>query len=377
MKKNKKNNEQNIQNNELLKKEKNKNIKNINKSNEIKNIIKIKNKNNNIPQSNNNINSTKINPKTFLKKTKKGNPPPIKKVKNNHKKYNKKINILKTNDNLSDKTNKNADISNRLMINSGKKKEKGIQNINIENNITNLNKDLKIEKNILSKNEYELNILQYDEAILIDKRTYIEYYFSLLKINHLLVFPFRKKDYNSFIIKIYLIFFSFVLYYAVNALFFDDKTMHKIYEDGGSFNFIYQIPQILYSSIISSVINALIKTLALSEKNCIELKQDKNIDNLDKKGETIKNIIKKKFIFFFVLIFPLILFFWYYISCFCAVYKNTQIHLIKDTVISFGLSLTYTFGFYLIPGIFRIPALRSSKKNRECLYKFSKIIQII
>ena len=42
--------------------------------------------------------------------------------------------------------------------------------------------------------------------------------------------------------------------------------MHKIYGDEGSYDFIYQIPQIFYSSIISSAVNALIKTLSLSEK---------------------------------------------------------------------------------------------------------------
>ena len=51
--------------------------------------------------------------------------------------------------------------------------------------------------------------------------------------------------------------------------------MHKIYEDEGSFNFIYQLPQILYSTMICSVINALVKSLSLSEKNILEIKQEK------------------------------------------------------------------------------------------------------
>ena len=48
--------------------------------------------------------------------------------------------------------------------------------------------------------------------------------------------------------------------------------MHKIYEDKGSFNFFYHIPQILYSTLISSVINMIIKNLSLSEKNVLEIK---------------------------------------------------------------------------------------------------------
>ena len=62
---------------------------------------------------------------------------------------------------------------------------------------------------------------------------------------------------------------------------------------------------------------------------------------------------------------------------FGAVYKNTQYQLIKDTLISFGLSLVYPFGINLIPGIFRIPALSNIKKNKNSLYKFSKFLQII
>ena len=88
-------------------------------------------------------------------------------------------------------------------------------------------------------------------------------------------------------------------------------------------------------------------------------------------------ILKIKFRIFFILSFTLLLFFLYYISCFCSVYKNTQILLIKDSVISFGLSLLYPLFIYLVPGIFRIPSLRNPKTNRECIYKTSKIIQMI
>ena len=71
------------------------------------------------------------------------------------------------------------------------------------------------------------------------------------------------------------------------------------------------------------------------------------------------------------------LFFWYFISCFCAVYKNTQIILFKDTLISFGLSMLYPFGLNLLPGMFRIPALRAEKKDKMCLYNFSQYVALI
>ena len=123
----------------------------------------------------------------------------------------------------------------------------------------------------------ELNELKYKQALKYDKRTYYEYYFSLIKTKHLLFFSFLPLlDFNSRIIKIFLFFFNFSITFTVNALFFSDETMHKIYEDGGDFNFIYNIPQILYSSLISGFIDAIIKMLALSESNFIKFRKNKS-----------------------------------------------------------------------------------------------------
>ena len=94
----------------------------------------------------------------------------------------------------------------------------------------------------------------------------------------------------------------------------------------------------------------------------------------------MKNLIKIlniKFIFYFIISTIFLLAFLYYLSMFGAIYKNTQIHLIKDTLISFGMSLLYPFGIYLIPGIFRIPALSKPKKKRICLYSISLLFQMI
>ena len=107
----------------------------------------------------------------------------------------------------------------------------------------------------------------------------------------------------------------------------------------------------------------------------VELKQEKNTIIFKKKIIQVSKIIEYKFIFFFIISFLLSLFFWYYLGCFCAVYKNTQLHLLKDSAISFAFSLFYPFGYYLIPGIFRIPSLH--KKTRKHLYNFSKLLQTI
>ena len=233
-----------------------------------------------------------------------------------------------------------------------------------------------IQKNMNYYNDTELNSLDYRQALVIDKRNYFQYYWSLIKKKHILIFAFfPTNDYNSMIIKICLFLFSFVLYYTVNALFFNDSTMHKIYEDKGAFNIFYNIPQILYSTIISSVINMIVKNLSLSEKNVLALKNEKTNENIDKKLPKVLKCLVIKFVLFFIICILFLLLFWYYLSCFCAVYKNTQYYLIKDTLISFCLSLLYPFGLNLIPGMIRIPSLKTN--NKECMYKISKIIQLI
>ena len=87
--------------------------------------------------------------------------------------------------------------------------------------------------------------------------------------------------------------------------------------------------------------------------------------------------MKIKFCFFFIITFILLAIFLYYISCFCCIYQNTQIHLFKDSLLSFSFSLIVPFFVNLIPGIFRIPALRSQKSDKSCIYKLSQIIEFI
>ena len=153
--------------------------------------------------------------------------------------------------------------------------------------------------------------------------------------------------------------------------------MHKIYEDDGNFNFIYQLPKILYSTVISVTINFIILFLSLTEKDIIKIKTkvDEKKENLDDVISKVKTCIKLKIIIFFSLNFLFLFYFWYYLASFCAVYRNTQTHLFSDASFSFLLSMIYPFGLSLLPGLFRIPSLR--KKDAECLYKFSKLVQLI
>ena len=340
----------------LGKRIKNKNIKKLHIKNGLINII--------------NVFKGKKGKNNDNKKRKNKNPPIEKKPESK----NKNLNLIETNENKIENNSYFLLKQNSKFIKNQKKvknKNNLLLNVNLNSNTIN-----KKTNSILKLNDYELNVLEYNNALKIDKRNYVQYYFSLLRRKQVLIFTFYTyDDYNSRTMKICLFFFSFSFYFAINALFFRDSTMHKIYEDGGNYDFVYQIPQILYSAIISNVINIIIKYLSLYEKNIIEIKRQ----NYYTKQNiiTVVKCIKIKIILFFIFIFLFMSLFWYYLACFGLVYKNTQLHLIKDTLSSFTLSLFYPIGLCLIPGIFRIPALKTKKGNRECLYKFSQFIQFI
>ena len=235
---------------------------------------------------------------------------------------------------------------------------------------------ININNNIMTLNDYELNSLNYEDAIKFDKRTYLLYYWSLLKTKHILLFAFvPSNDYNSTIIKICLFLFSFALYYSINGLFFTDSTIHEIYKEEGNYNFIYQLPQIIYSAIISTIINIIIRFFSLTQKDVLKVKKQKINEDYQIKKMRLYKYLRIKFLYFFKISLAFLILFWYYISCFCLIYKNTQIHLLKDTLISFGLSLLYPLFINLIPGFFRIYSL--NKKNQNCLYVISKLIQLI
>ena len=152
--------------------------------------------------------------------------------------------------------------------------------------------------------------------------------------------------------------------------------MHKIYQSKGDFDLETQLPIAVYSTIISMILNYPLNSLALSNDIIIiNFKQNKTKINFLKKAKKLIKILTTKFSIYFSLSFLFLLVFWYYISMFGVIYKNTQMHLLKDTLISFLLSLIIPFIYYLLPGIFRIPALSKTSKNKVCLYNFSKFLQ--
>ena len=68
---------------------------------------------------------------------------------------------------------------------------------------------------------FKLNYLNFKESLKYDKRTFCQYYLSLLKIKIIFLFSFYPADdYNIKIIKLFLFFLFFDVYFSINTLFF-------------------------------------------------------------------------------------------------------------------------------------------------------------
>ena len=137
------------------------------------------------------------------------------------------------------------------------------------------------------------------------------------------------------------------------------------------------LPRIILSFIISYIIILVIKFFSLTERQLLEIRKQTNYTNANKIARKIKKYFCMKYIIFYLLSFLFLILLWYYLSSFCAVYQNSQVFLIINTIISFGLSLLYPFIINIIPAIFRIYSLKDPKGNKECFFKVSKFLQFI
>ena len=91
----------------------------------------------------------------------------------------------------------------------------------------------------------------------------------------------------------------------------------------------------------------------------------------------IKDLIelfKRKLLISIIIITPSLFVEWYYVSAFCAVYKNSQLTFFLNILISYGFSNLIPFVYCMIPTIFRQDAI---KEESKLAFFISQIFQII
>ena len=238
-------------------------------------------------------------------------------------------------------------------------------------------KSLNKDKNL---DDFELNNLEYVEACEYDKRTFLRTYWSVLKREHTAILTFVAwNDYNIFYVKIERFLILFCTDMTMNGLFFIHESMHKKYTNGEDFTFVQKLPQLIFTLLVAHALEVLLCFLGMTDTHVYEIK---SLPPDEKKKEKVMQIldkIKRKLISFFIVTLLLFLFYWYFISAFCAVYQNTQKIFLRDSVISFATSLIDPFIIYGITTILRKISLSICCRKKcccGCIYKLSDLIPI-
>jgi hypothetical protein len=179
------------------------------------------------------------------------------------------------------------------------------------------------------------NDMDYDDAIRRDKRTFCRYYYEKIQSEQILINTFFHKEYlKPLPIKIVLLVLQIDLYFFVNALFYNEEYVTKIFElekDSFSKALWRFLDNLFYAFLVGVIINYIIEFFFIEEKKLrITLKREKN--NLLILKYEMTQIIKdleKKYTSFIVISFIILLFTWYHISCFNHIY----IHMKKEWII--------------------------------------------
>jgi hypothetical protein len=175
----------------------------------------------------------------------------------------------------------------------------------------------KVKDNEKILDNFELNDLNYDKAYELDNRSFLKTYWSVLLREHLFFLTFvANNDYNLFYIKFNKFLILFCDDMALNCLFFVHESMHRKYTIGEDFTFVQKIPQLVFTIIVSNIMEVVLCFLSMTDVHYYEIKQFSNYKDNFKKVTNIFECIKRKLVTFFIFTFLLFLFYWYLISAF-------------------------------------------------------------
>ena len=205
---------------------------------------------------------------------------------------------------------------------------------------------------------YVLNNYEYETAIKYESRSFwrILYIVMISKDNILNTFILRS-PLESKPLRICLLIFAYTSDLALNTLFYFSDNISDKYHYTGKYLFWYTLFNNILISVISTILSmilgAILNLMADSKDDLEEefkeeekkLREDPNYKvSEERKNEILKKInkslrkLKIKMTFFVIIDFLILLFFFYFVTAFCEIYKNTQTSWISDAVVSIIIS---------------------------------------
>ena len=246
-------------------------------------------------------------------------------------------------------------------------------------------------KNEIMESNYQLNIYNYEEAILYEKRTYLRIFFIyLISKDNLLNIIFFNPPLILRPLRICLFIFNYACDFALNALFYLSDNISDKYHYSGANKLLFSLINNLTISIVSTIVGFILlyifQSLSDSSNTIIDIFRTQ--DNLLKKDKTYKvsdetkikinndlnkifKCLKIKIIFFSVFELLFLLFFFYYVTAFCQVYKGTQTSWLLDSLSSYIISFFITLILSLIISLLYKISIRY---KIFIIYRFSLLV---
>ena len=293
--------------------------------------------------------------------------------KNQTKEKGQKINndnifTIKKKSKVKSKKNKKKKNSNNKNNNKEKKDVYSLETIEDKRNIKN-NKD----QNKLYQTDEDLQDMEYEQAIIYDKRSYLRMYWAFLVDTQIILGTFCTESYlNLFVIKLSFFICTFQISFFLNAFFYTDEYISNAYHNDGVLDFVSGLPKSIYSFLATLITTNLLRMLSNSKNELRKLirdrRQNKNyIYLIDIKLRKLR----KKLIAYFVLVFSLGIFFLYYVSSFCSVYRNSQKYWFMGCLQSFGIDSAVAILICIFLSLFRYIAI---KRSIKCFYFLANLI---
>ena len=291
-------------------------------------------------------------------------------------------------DNIDDILSNDKKFQEDIIINE----KQPISNDNNDNNskhndINNNNNDIKYDFDVFHKNrthaieeqnnefsDSELNNLDLFDAIIFDKRTFLQMYWNQLKDKEGIINTFFDHDVLELIpIKSICFFLSAMLYFTLNALFYFEDLIAAEFNHKGPITVGYifqnQIDRCIYAMLIGTVIDLVLACITGTKGRIKSLiRREKDPERFRDESVKIVKSLRTKILLFLIINFILTAFFWYYVSAFCYCYHNTQVNWLVGGVITWIFSLILPFIYCFLITLLRYIGL---KCKLETAYKIS------
>jgi hypothetical protein len=263
------------------------------------------------------------------------------------------------------------------------KKRKNPLELSVRNDTENNAKLLKAKNNCgnIDMEEYlkpDLDDMEYDDAIKLDKRTFCEYFTQKLKSDQIIMDTFyNKENLQPLSIKIILLLLNIDLYFVINGFFYNEEYISELFNSDKEETFFSYLPRSIsrffYATMVSFVVQFIINCLFIEEKKVKRIYLREKDDPLQLRYEislTVKGI-KSRYTIFILICILLSIFSWYYISCFNNTYPGVRAEWIKSSITIIIIMQIISFLLVLLQAILRASSFHYKS---EKLYKAKQFI---